>query len=173
MSSGNDMNWDRIFYQPEVEATVDLFDVWNPVNDTVDPQQLNTTLTLVENHASNPTQASESINSIPTADQKPATPIAQRPGKRLSLASVRVLNKWLTNHTHHPYPTVAEVESIIRQTGLSKQQVLNWFANARRRKKFASTVAPLTPRLLILRRIIMTFATRGKEVSEPFTEKTI
>ncbi|KAF9772852.1 hypothetical protein IL306_009414 [Fusarium sp. DS 682] len=57
-------------------------------------------------------------------------------GKRLSLNSVRILNKWLSNHTHHPYPSVRDVESMERQTGLSRQQILNWFANARRRKKF-------------------------------------
>ncbi|KAF6515886.1 hypothetical protein HZS61_004627 [Fusarium oxysporum f. sp. conglutinans] len=57
-------------------------------------------------------------------------------GKRLSLNSVRILNKWLSNHTHHPYPSVRDVEAIERQTGLARQQILNWFANARRRKKF-------------------------------------
>ncbi|ESU18188.1 hypothetical protein FGSG_11416 [Fusarium graminearum PH-1] len=118
--------------------------LWNPnsINESFDPQQLNTTPAPGEgdqNHAtdtyhSNP--ASESYNDTPTADSKPATPIPQRPGKRLSLISVRILNKWLSAHMHHPYPTVAEVESLTRQTGLSKQQVLNWFANARRRKKF-------------------------------------
>ncbi|KAL6915094.1 hypothetical protein FSST1_012854 [Fusarium sambucinum] len=141
MSSRGDTNWDHIFYQTEAEERVDLSDLWNSVNDTIDPQNLNTTPILGEvnqNHdidTHDYTQVSGPFNGVP-ADQKPATSIPQRPGKRLSLASVRVLNKWLSNHTHHPYPTVAEVESIIRQTGLSKQQVLNWFANARRRKKF-------------------------------------
>ncbi|KAF5008068.1 hypothetical protein FDECE_5651 [Fusarium decemcellulare] len=59
--------------------------------------------------------------------------------KRFSLTSVRILNKWLASHTHHPYPTVRDVEAIERQTGLRKQQILNWFANARRRKKFYPT----------------------------------
>ncbi|OBS23041.1 hypothetical protein FPOA_09359 [Fusarium poae] len=132
-------NVENIFYQPGDAEEDDISDLWDPDNDTIDPQQLNAAQTLDgvgQNHASNnPNQASEPFNGVLT-DQKTATPVPQRPGKRLSLASVRVLNKWLSNHTHHPYPTVAEVESMIRQTGLSKQQVLNWFANARRRKKF-------------------------------------
>ncbi|KAG8668027.1 hypothetical protein FPOAC2_10213 [Fusarium poae] len=131
-------NVENFFCQPGDAEEDDISDLWNPDNDTIDPQQLNAAQTLDgvgQNHASNPNQASEHFNGVLT-DQKTATPVPQRPGKRLSLASVRVLNKWLSNHTHHPYPTIAEVESIIRQTGLSKQQVLNWFANARRRKKF-------------------------------------
>ncbi|VTO85370.1 unnamed protein product [Fusarium graminearum] len=144
MSSEHYTNLDHVFYRPEDTTTVNPSDLWNPnsINESFDPQQLNTTPAPGEgdqNHAtdtyhSNP--ASESYNDTPTADSKPVTPIPQRPGKRLSLISVRILNKWLSAHMHHPYPTVAEVESLTRQTGLSKQQVLNWFANARRRKKF-------------------------------------
>ncbi|KAF5227352.1 hypothetical protein FAUST_11829 [Fusarium austroamericanum] len=144
MSSEDYTSLDHVLYRPEDVETVNPSDLWNPtpINDAFDPQQLNTTPTPGEgdkNHAtdtyhSNP--ASESYNDTHTADSKPVTPIPQRPGKRLSLISVRILNKWLSAHMHHPYPTVAEVESLTRQTGLSKQQVLNWFANARRRKKF-------------------------------------
>lgn len=81
-----------------------------------------------------------------------------KPGKRLSLNSVRILNKWLSNHTHHPYPSVRDVESIERQTGLTRQQILNWFANARRRKKFNppetadTSSAEASPRDIPLRR---------------------
>ncbi|KAF4339528.1 homeobox 4 [Fusarium beomiforme] len=68
--------------------------------------------------------------------QEGDNPLPPKTGKRLSLNSVRILNKWLSSHTHHPYPSVRDVESMERQTGLSRQQILNWFANARRRKKF-------------------------------------
>ncbi|GKU21275.1 unnamed protein product [Fusarium langsethiae] len=142
MSPGDYTNTDNILYKPGYADAVDLSDLWNPLNATVDPQHLNTTSTLgqvnqnhvIDTHES--TRLSEPFDNAPTADQNTATSAPQRPGKRLSLISVRVLNNWLSTHTHHPYPTVAEVESIIRRTGLNKQQVLNWFANARRRKKF-------------------------------------
>ena len=48
------------------------------------------------------------------------------------------MKQWLAAHRHHPYPTVEDVEVFTRQTGLSKQQILNWFANARRRGKATS-----------------------------------
>jgi hypothetical protein len=142
MSSGDYTDLDDALNQAVDLETVDLLALWNPVNDTIDPQQLNATSSFGKINQNDViatghfTQAPEAFNNLTIAEQKPATPIPQKPGKRLSLISVRVLNKWLSTHTHHPYPTVAEVESIIRQTGLSKQQILNWFANARRRKKF-------------------------------------
>ncbi|KAG5789728.1 hypothetical protein H9Q69_011203 [Fusarium xylarioides] len=94
-------------------------------------------------------------------DQAEASTISAPPpktGKRLSLNSVRILNKWLSNHTHHPYPSVRDVEAIERQTGLTRQQILNWFANARRRKKFNppettdTSSAEASPRDIPLRR---------------------
>ncbi|KAF4959148.1 hypothetical protein FGADI_1888 [Fusarium gaditjirri] len=79
-------------------------------------------------------------------------------GKRLSLNSIRTLNKWLSNHVHHPYPSVRDVEAIERQTGLTRQQILNWCANARRRKKFKPpettdpSLSEASPRDIPLRR---------------------
>lgn len=142
MGSGNYTNLDHVLYRPEGVETFDPSDLWNPGNDTIDPQILNTTPTpgeVDQNHVTDicqSTTTSKLYDETPAAYAKPATPVPQRPGKRLSLISVRILNKWLSTHMHHPYPSVAEVESLTRQTSLSKQQVLNWFANARRRKKF-------------------------------------
>ncbi|KAM6522944.1 hypothetical protein FALCPG4_012552 [Fusarium falciforme] len=62
-------------------------------------------------------------------------PTTCQAGKRFSLTQGRILNKWLAAHTHHPYPTVRDVELLERESGLSKQQILTWFSNARRRKK--------------------------------------
>ncbi|KAF4964204.1 hypothetical protein FSARC_7838 [Fusarium sarcochroum] len=84
----------------------------------------------------------DSVNVNKQQETEQTTP---KTGKRFSLNSVRVLNKWLTSHTRHPYPSVRDVEAIERQTGLSKQQILNWFANARRRKKFNAPAVSLTP----------------------------
>ncbi|KAF5688598.1 monocarboxylate transporter [Fusarium denticulatum] len=61
---------------------------------------------------------------------------------RFSSDSVRVLNNWLMNHTSHPYPTVADIERLQILSKLSKQQILNWFSNARRRKKFQLSKPP-------------------------------
>ncbi|RKK69675.1 hypothetical protein BFJ69_g12529 [Fusarium oxysporum] len=83
-----------------------------------------------------PTETLAPIASNVRAEASTISNPPPKTGKRLSLNSVRILNKWLSNNTHHPYPSVRDVEAIERQTGLTRQQILNWFANARRRKKF-------------------------------------
>jgi hypothetical protein len=70
----------------------------------------------------------------------PRTP--PKVGTRFSSDSVRVLNNWLMNHTDRPYPTVADIERLQKLSRLSKQQILTWFSNARRRKKFQVTKPP-------------------------------
>ncbi|VUC22103.1 unnamed protein product [Clonostachys rosea] len=56
-------------------------------------------------------------------------------GARFSRESVRILKTWLTTHNRHPYPSDEEKEMLQRNTGLSKTQITNWLANARRRGK--------------------------------------
>ncbi|KAG9257355.1 uncharacterized protein F5Z01DRAFT_679460 [Emericellopsis atlantica] len=56
-------------------------------------------------------------------------------GARFSRESVRILKTWLTTHNRHPYPSDEEKEMLQRKTGLSKTQITNWLANARRRGK--------------------------------------
>ncbi|KAK0388563.1 hypothetical protein NLU13_4806 [Sarocladium strictum] len=64
-----------------------------------------------------------------------ATSTAPKVGARLSRESVRVLKNWLSTHNRHPYPSDEEKEVLQRNTGLSKTQITNWLANARRRGK--------------------------------------
>ncbi|KAH6673536.1 hypothetical protein B0J14DRAFT_512100 [Halenospora varia] len=56
-------------------------------------------------------------------------------GARFSRESVRILRGWLSTHHRHPYPTDEEKDTLRAQTGLSKTQITNWLANARRRGK--------------------------------------
>ena len=56
-------------------------------------------------------------------------------GARLSRESIRVLKQWLSTHTRHPYPSDEEKDMLQRQTGLTKTQITDWLANARRRGK--------------------------------------
>jgi len=51
----------------------------------------------------------------------------------LPKASTNLLKKWLFDHLFHPYPTEEEKSSLSLQTGLSLNQISNWFINARRR----------------------------------------
>ncbi|KAK5773720.1 hypothetical protein RI543_005030 [Arxiozyma heterogenica] len=50
---------------------------------------------------------------------------------------VTILNDWLMNHLHNPYPTAQEKRDLLIKTGLTKIQLSNWFINQRRRKIFS------------------------------------
>ncbi|KAI4374957.1 hypothetical protein MLD38_012889 [Melastoma candidum] len=56
---------------------------------------------------------------------------AWRPIRGLPETSVVILRAWLFEHFLHPYPNDAEKLMLASQTGLSKNQVSNWFINAR------------------------------------------
>ncbi|OIV92900.1 hypothetical protein TanjilG_01034 [Lupinus angustifolius] len=56
---------------------------------------------------------------------------AWRPQRGLPDRSVNILRAWLFDHFLHPYPSDADKHLLSRQTGLSRNQVSNWFINAR------------------------------------------
>lgn len=56
---------------------------------------------------------------------------AWRPQRGLPERSVNALRAWLFEHFLHPYPSDADKLMLARQTGLSRNQVSNWFINAR------------------------------------------
>jgi hypothetical protein len=45
-----------------------------------------------------------------------------------------VLRVWLNSNLQHPYPTDEEKAQLMKQTGLTLNQISNWFINARRRR---------------------------------------
>ncbi|XP_062101038.1 BEL1-like homeodomain protein 11 [Humulus lupulus] len=56
---------------------------------------------------------------------------AWRPIRGLPETSVAILRAWLFEHFLNPYPNDSEKLMLASQTGLSKNQVSNWFINAR------------------------------------------
>lgn len=54
-----------------------------------------------------------------------------RPIRGLPETSVAILRSWLFEHFLHPYPNDSEKLMLASQTGLTKNQVSNWFINAR------------------------------------------
>ncbi|MCD7452975.1 hypothetical protein HAX54_019034 [Datura stramonium] len=54
-----------------------------------------------------------------------------RPQRGLPERAVTVLRAWLFEHFLHPYPTDTDKVMLAKQTGLSRNQVSNWFINAR------------------------------------------
>ncbi|KAF5650717.1 hypothetical protein F52700_259 [Fusarium sp. NRRL 52700] len=56
-------------------------------------------------------------------------------GARFTQNTVKTLRNWYLTHSHHPFPDEDEKKILEQQTNLSKTQIMNWFANARRRDK--------------------------------------
>ncbi|KAJ4979750.1 hypothetical protein NE237_010530 [Protea cynaroides] len=54
-----------------------------------------------------------------------------RPQRGLPERSVAILRAWLFEHFLHPYPTDTDKDMLASQTGLTRNQVSNWFINAR------------------------------------------
>ncbi|XP_068651414.1 BEL1-like homeodomain protein 11 [Aristolochia californica] len=59
------------------------------------------------------------------------TPQTWRPLRGLPEKSVITLRAWLFEHFLHPYPNDSEKLMLASQTGLTRNQVSNWFINAR------------------------------------------
>jgi hypothetical protein len=60
-----------------------------------------------------------------SADEQPVT-------NWLSKSSGEYLVElWFAQHSSHPYPTRKEKQQMLQLTGLTKQQLTNWFRNAR------------------------------------------
>ncbi|KAF4494909.1 Homeobox 4 [Fusarium agapanthi] len=136
-------DFSELLDQPDFSG-LDFASFQSPFNKGVDPQLLHPVSGFGDSPEVNsislyvPTETLAPTTSNVQAEAGPntITTLPPKAGKRLSLNSVRILNKWLSNHVNHPYPSVRDVEASERQTGLTRQQILNWFANARRRKKF-------------------------------------
>ncbi|KAF5487348.1 Homeobox protein 4 [Colletotrichum siamense] len=72
----------------------------------------------------------------PAEAGEPEAPVPSKIGSRFSSGAIKVLRAWFERHEKHPYPTPKDVDRLQNQTGLERQQITNWFANTRRRKKF-------------------------------------
>ncbi|KAM5378667.1 hypothetical protein ACJZ2D_004466 [Fusarium nematophilum] len=82
---------------------------------------------------------------LPVVGNAPDIPRPNPPAKvggRFTRESVRVLKNWLSTHQQHPYPRESERRMLQEQTGLTKTQISNWLANARRRGKISSASSP-------------------------------
>lgn len=73
----------------------------------------------------------------------PTETAGARPG--FPQSAVRLLRQWMAANSHYPYPTREDKEMLSTMTGLSQTQIVNWFANARRRAKMSAPLrAPAT-----------------------------
>lgn len=76
------------------------------------------------------------------APSSPDSPLSDNSGvgakkkKRSNLPkkTTKILIDWLNQNLNNPYPNSKEKIELIERTGLTNQQLSNWFINARRRK---------------------------------------
>ncbi|KAJ1333248.1 homeobox domain-containing protein [Microdochium nivale] len=99
---------------------------------------------LLEDDLLNMTAPAAGLATVQDGAEKQSPPRPQdmsKIGARFSRESVKILKNWVSTHSRHPYPTEDEKETLRKMTGLSKIQITNWLANARRRGKIHVTRA--------------------------------
>lgn len=88
----------------------------------------------VESDDNNSSISSSSSSSCSTVSSPvPTTMIQRRRRGNLPKTVTAVLKQWLVDHCRNPYPTEAEKTGLKDKTGLTLNQISNWFINARRR----------------------------------------
>ncbi|KAI3588168.1 hypothetical protein IWW34DRAFT_798118 [Fusarium oxysporum f. sp. albedinis] len=81
------------------------------------------------------------ISESPSSTQSPniltppiPSPLPPKIGHRFTLDAIRSLKDWFARNTDNPYPNEEEKNMLELQTGLTRTQITNWLANARRRR---------------------------------------
>ncbi|KAF5251866.1 hypothetical protein FANTH_3048 [Fusarium anthophilum] len=62
------------------------------------------------------------------------SPLPPKIGHRFTLDAIRSLKDWFARNIDNPYPNEEEKNMLELQTGLTRTQIMNWLANARRRR---------------------------------------
>lgn len=87
------------------------------------------------------TEAIDKVHASPFGAPSPssAPQLPPKIGTRFSRGSLGILKNWLATHGDRPFPNDKEKSILQHQTGLSRTQIMNWMANARRRGKTSDT----------------------------------
>lgn len=76
----------------------------------------------------------DSFGSTKTGSPSSRSQNGRKGRSNLPKKTTMILLDWLYKNINHPYPNPKQKSELIYQTGLSSQQLSNWFINARRRK---------------------------------------
>lgn len=87
--------------------------------------------TVSDNNANNDTTERGCSSQKPVKKLGFLRPPHWRSQRALPDHAVALLKTWLYENFLHPYPTDSDKQMLAQQTGLSKNQVSNWFINAR------------------------------------------
>lgn len=70
---------------------------------------------------------------------------SRKSSARFSRKAVNIMKGWLREHNDNPYPTEPEKDQLKQSTGLTRTQISNWLANARRRGKVRPATGTNSP----------------------------
>ena len=88
--------------------------------------------------------------------------------RSLPQSAVAILKLWFLVHQADPYPTKEEKEKLMRETGLSKVQLKNWFSNIRKRHWHPIRTGSRRPRCHV--EYVLLYGTPGKQTEVQITE---
>eukprot|EP01096_Ripella_sp_DP13-Kostka_P001232 TRINITY_DN1148_c2_g2_i1.p1 TRINITY_DN1148_c2_g2~~TRINITY_DN1148_c2_g2_i1.p1 ORF type:complete len:635 (+),score=165.34 TRINITY_DN1148_c2_g2_i1:578-2482(+) len=77
--------------------------------------------------------ASPSSSTSSSSSSSSSSSLSNNPMRSFPPQVTALLNDWLRDNSATPYPSKQDLEKFIKLTNLSKTQLTNWFANARRR----------------------------------------
>ncbi|KAL7322275.1 Homeobox protein tos8, variant 2 [Mucor circinelloides] len=93
-----------------------------------------TTCNIATSPIISPTSATSTTpTTTPSTNAKNDANTVKRRRGNLPKEVTEFLRKWLIQHKKHPYPAEKEKADLARHTGLTVNQISNWFINARRR----------------------------------------
>ncbi len=91
-------------------------------------------IALLANMARSRTVNWRKINKTSKIKTKPKSKPKSKPKHQPSkLVGADVLARWLLDNLKNPYPSKVQIDEFAQTTGLTNTQIINWFANARRR----------------------------------------
>lgn len=102
-------------------------------NSTIETPKITKSKRLRQKSPSPASSVTSSSSSSSRASSAAATGTKKRRGN-LPRQVTEVLRVWLNSNLQHPYPTDEEKAQLMKETGLTLNQISNWFINARRRR---------------------------------------
>ncbi|KAI8644989.1 homeobox KN domain-containing protein [Parasitella parasitica] len=132
----------RHYYQSHASASSSEIDDQNDDEDDNHSTMTSSSSSCTTNSSNNsiaspiPTSTTAAINTnttTPSPSSANSTMIARKRRGNLPKTVTAVLKQWLIDHCRNPYPTEAEKTDLKDKTGLTLNQISNWFINARRR----------------------------------------
>lgn len=131
-------NYDYFKHSPIPPSPRQQHQQYTITHSTIDTPRVTKTKRLRQKSLS-PTSSITSSSSASSSSSSSTAPTPTTAGTKkrrgnLPRQVTEVLRVWLNSNLQHPYPTDEEKAQLMKQTGLTLNQISNWFINARRRR---------------------------------------